>query len=99
MKVSGYDERVQRSTRQTFNYHENERKERKQLKRQVIAYLFSNSSTIGEVGFTWLLKILTPKFSQEHLTKRLLIRSFYQLLEQREALTEKQRFINLIVKK
>ena len=27
MKVSGNDERVQRSTRQTFNHHENERKE------------------------------------------------------------------------
>ena len=46
MKVSGNDERVQRSTRQTFNHYENERKERKQLKRHVAVYLFSNSSTI-----------------------------------------------------
>ena len=74
MKVSGNDERVQRSTRQTFNHHENERKERKQLKRHVAVYLLSNSSTIGELSVTWLLKILTAKFSQEHLTKRLLIR-------------------------
>ena len=52
MKVSGNHERVQRSIRQTFNYHENEIKERKQLKRRVAVYLFSSSSTIGEVSFT-----------------------------------------------